>query len=84
MPFVDKYGRVQAGNGPRPSLSTNQRLIAAVVGVLIVPSLALRGWRHYRSEQGVDLSRFTISQEPFDTPAIDKRDGVLRIEFCTS
>ena len=84
MTFVDRYGRVQAGIGPRPALSTNQRILAAVVGVLVVPSLALRGWREYKSERGVDLSRFAISKEPFDTPALEKRDGVLRIEFCTS
>lgn len=83
MPFVDRHGRVQAGS-QRPSLSASQRILAAVVGVLVVPSLALRGWRQYRSEQGVDLSRFSISKEPFDTPALEKRDGALRIEFCTS
>jgi hypothetical protein len=84
MPFVDKYGRVQAGSGPRSTFSASQRIIAAVVGVLIVPSLALRGWRQYKSEQSVDLSGFAISTEPFDTPALEKRDGVMRIEFCTS
>lgn len=85
MTFVDKYGRVQDGPSPaRASLSANQRMIAVVIGVLILPSLALRGWRQHTSEQGVDLSRFTISKEPFDTPALEKRDGVLRIEFCTS
>lgn len=85
MPYVDKYGRVQQGTTPsRPLLTDTQRTIVALAAVLVLPSLALRSWRAMRAEEQVDLSRFKISTEPFDTPAIEKLDGTVRIEFCVS
>jgi len=85
MPFVDKCGRVQQGAAPsRPLLTDRQRTVAATLAVLLLPSLALRSWRQARSDEGVDLSRFSIAKDPFDTPALLKRDGVIRIEFCAS
>ena len=85
-PFVDKYGRVHNASTParRPLLSSNGRTLACIAAVLVVPSLVLKSFRELRSERKVDLSRFSISSKPFDTPAIDKRDGIVRIEFCTS
>jgi hypothetical protein len=84
MPFVDKYGRVQQGTATRPMLSDRQRTWVGVLAALVLPSLALRSYRQFRSEKTMDLSRFSISAEPFSTPAIDKLDGTVRIEFCTS
>lgn len=84
MPFVDRYGRVQQGPARPPLLTDTQRTIAALVGVLVLPGFALRSWRAMRAEEAVDLSRFQMRAQPFDTPAIEKHDGTVRIEFCAS
>jgi len=85
MPYVDRHGRVQQGAQPsKPLLSDKQRSIAVLIAALVLPSMGLRAYKAYRSEQKVDLSRFAVSAKPFDTPAIEKMDGVIRVEFCTS
>lgn len=65
-------------------LTETQRTLAVLVAVLVLPSLALRSWRQMRAEEGVDLSRLSISTTPFDTPSIDKLDNTVRIEYCAS
>mmetsp|Transcript_9386 Transcript_9386/g.29630 ORF Transcript_9386/g.29630 Transcript_9386/m.29630 type:complete len:87 (-) Transcript_9386:766-1026(-) len=86
MPYVDRHGTVRQGDRPssRPMLTETQRTLAVLVAVLVLPSLALRSWRQMRAEEGVDLSRLSISTTPFDTPSIDKLDNTVRIEYCAS
>lgn len=86
MPYVDKHGRVQQGaaGSSRRGLTSQQRTALSICAVLVLPSLALRSFNAWRRDEKVDLSAFAVSAQPFDTPAIEKVDGTVRIEFCMS
>ena len=72
-----KVGSVQTGGG----LTSNQKGLLLVLAVLLGPAAFKRFYDTPKSE--VDLSAWKMVTD-FETPAIDKRDGVVRIEFCSS
>jgi len=72
-----KGGRVGTVSG---GLTSNQKMIFGLAAVLVGPSLLKR---MYDKPSDVDLSSFNIVTH-YDVPAIEKMDGVLRIQFCAS
>lgn len=65
-------------------LTPGQRRLLLGVAVLFLPALCRRAWKSYQEERSIDLSRFDVRTKPFDTPAIERMDGKVHIEFCTS
>lgn len=80
MPAYVKGGRV--GSVSEDGLLTSQqKRWFGLAAILIGPALLKRWYDTPKSE--VDLSAWKIVTE-YDTPAIDKHDSTLRIEFCAS
>ena len=80
---VYQGGRRQPAVKPQPTgggLTTNQKGLFALAAVLIGPAVLKRVYEKPKSAE-VDLSAWKIVTK-YDTPAIDKRDGTLHIEFC--
>ena len=75
LPWGRKPAPAPTGGG----LTSNQKAIFALAAVLIGPAAVKHLWKSPKSE--VDLSKFNVVTR-YDTPAIEKRDGTLRIEFC--
>jgi hypothetical protein len=78
-------GRVAAakrgGGGGGGGLTNAQKYGAAIFAVLCGPALLKRFYD--KPKEAVDLSAFNIVSH-YETPAIDRRDSTLRIEFCAS
>jgi len=62
-------------------LSSSHKGLLALAAILVGPSVMKKVWDKPVSE--VDLSSFNIVTQ-YDTPAIQKLDSTLRIEFCAS
>ena len=71
--------RGTAGGG---GFTQNQKMLLGLVAVLVGPSL-VKKWSEKPASEKVDLSMYKIVTE-YKTPAIDKHDSTLRIEFCAS
>jgi len=84
MPYIDKQGVYRSDKAKRSLLTSSQWKFVAVIGILVGPAYLRRAWQTYRDEKGVDLSSFNIKADPFETPALEKKDGKVRIEFCSS
>ena len=67
-----------SGNGLTSSQKTGLVLVAALCG----PAL-LKKWYEKPASEKVDLSGFNIVTA-YDTPAIERMDSTVRIEFCSS
>ena len=66
-----------AGGG----LTSGQKALAALAAVLCGPAVLKKVMES--PVEKVDLSSFNIVSK-YDTPAIERRDSTLRIEFCSS
>jgi len=77
--------RLAAGKAPVArsggGLTANQKGLFALAAILVGPALLKKAYEQPKSE--VDLSAWKIVTK-YDTPAIDRKDGTLRIEFCAS
>ena len=73
--------RGQVGAAPAGGLSSAQKSAMLVAAVLVGPALLKRAYDTPASS--VDLSAWKIVSH-YDTPAIERHDGVLRVEFCAS
>jgi len=79
-------GRAQAAQ-PRPKSSsssgslTGGQKAALIFGAILIGPAVLK--KFYDQPDKVDLSSFNIVTH-YDTPAIEKMDSTLRIEFCAS
>ena len=67
-----------SGDGLTSSQKTGLVLVAALCG----PAL-LKKWYEKPASEKVDLSGFNIVTA-YDTPAIERMDSTVRIEFCSS
>jgi len=63
-------------------LTQNQKACFVVAAILIGPAM-LKQFYNKAQEEKVDLSQWNIVTK-YDTPAIEKLDSTLRIEFCAS
>lgn len=83
MPPITPPSRAAPRAKPPPTqlLSSGQKGFLALAALLIGPSILKKVWEKPVSE--VDLSAFNIVTK-YDTPAIERRDSTLRIEFCAS
>ena len=86
MPVVNS-GRpapraASSSSSPNDSLTSTQKTLLMGLAVLVGPSLLKKFYEKPASEK-VDLSGFNIVTS-YDTPAIEKLDNTLRIEFCAS
>jgi len=70
-----QVGSLQTGGG----LTSNQKGLLALLAVLVGPAAFKKFYDKPKTE--VDLSAWNMVTD-FETPAIEKRDGVVRIEFC--
>jgi len=71
----------KAHNSPSSGLTSGQKAGLGLLAVLCGPAVIKK-----LTEQPVDkvdLSSFNMVTH-YDTPAVDKMDGTLRIEFCAS
>jgi hypothetical protein len=77
-PYVrgGKVGSVATGG-----FSTQQKGLFLLAAALVGPSLLKRLYDSPPSK--VDLSAYKIVSH-YDTPAIERRDGIVRVEFCAS
>ena len=73
-----RVGTAPSGGG----FTQNQKMLFGLVAVLVGPSL-VKKWSEKPASEKVDLSMYKIVTES-KTPAIDKHDSTLRIEFCAS
>ena len=73
-----RVGTAPSGGG----FTQNQKMLFGLVAVLVGPSL-VKKWSEKPASEKVDLSMYKIVTE-YKTPAIDKHDSTLRIEFCAS
>ena len=64
------------------SLTSTQKTLLIGLAVLVGPSAVKKFYEKPASEK-VDLSGFNIVTS-YETPAIEKLDNTLRIEFCAS
>jgi len=71
-----KGGRVGSVSG---GLTPNQKIMFGLAAVLIGPSVL----KSMYNKPVEDLSSFNIVTH-YDTPAIQRMDSTLRIEFCAS
>mmetsp|Transcript_28224 Transcript_28224/g.49453 ORF Transcript_28224/g.49453 Transcript_28224/m.49453 type:complete len:82 (+) Transcript_28224:18-263(+) len=73
---------IKAGRGGtvRGGLSSSHKLLLALAAALFLPSLLKRA---YDQPAQLDLSSFRVVSH-YDLPAIQQRDSVLRVEFCSS
>lgn len=73
-----RVGQVNTGG----ALTSTQKAVGILAAVLVGPSV-LKKWYEKPAAEKVDLSAFNIVTN-YDTPAIERRDSTLRIEFCAS
>ena len=76
-----KGGRVGSISDGLSLLTPRQKKFFALAALLIGPAVLKKIYDKPKAE--VDLSAWKIVTK-YDTPAIDKRDSTLRIEFCAS
>ena len=83
MSYIGKGGQVQAGARPAGGggLTSGQKGLFALAAVLFGPSLLKS--LYDKPKEAVDLSAYNIVTR-YDTPAIERMDSTLRIEFCQS
>ena len=74
--------RGQVGTASGGGLTQTQKSVGLLVALLVGPSL-LKKWYDKPASEKVDLSSFNIVTS-YDTPAREKLDSTLRIEFCAS
>jgi len=63
-------------------LTSGQKTGLVLVAALCGPAL-LKRWAEKPAAEKVDLSGFNIVTS-YDTPAIERMDSTVRIEFCSS
>lgn len=63
-------------------LSQNQKALFALAALLVGPAM-LKQFYNKSKEEKVDISQWNIATK-YDTPAIEKLDSTVRIEFCAS
>jgi hypothetical protein len=80
MPVVSSGQRPKSS--PSSGFTSTQKSIFVLAAVLVGPSMLKKFYEKPASEK-VDLSSFNIVSH-YDTPAIEKMDNTLRIEFCSS
>ena len=83
MPAI-QTGRARAAPAAKPAASgaiTSGQKVAMLLGAVLIGPAVLK--RIYDTPEKVDLSNFNIVSH-YDTPAIEKMDSTLRIEFCSS
>lgn len=71
--------RTSSGGGG--GLTGNQKAVIGLVAILVGPALLKKFYE--KPKELVDLSKYNIVTH-YETPAIDRRDSTLRIEFCQS
>ena len=83
MSYIGKGGQVQAGARLTGGggLTSGQKGLFALAAVLFGPSLLKS--LYDKPKEAVDLSAYNIVTR-YDTPAIERMDSTLRIEFCQS
>jgi len=83
MGSIYKGGQVQAPARPTGGggLTSGQKGLFALAAVLVGPSLLKTLYE--KPKEAVDLSSYNIVTR-YDTPAIERMDSTLRIEFCQS
>ena len=62
-------------------LTSNQKAVIGLAAILVGPALLKKFYE--KPKEVVDLSTYNIVTH-YETPAIDRRDSTLRIEFCQS
>jgi len=75
-------GRTSGGSVSGSGLTGGQKAGMVLVAALCGPAL-LKRWADKPAAEKVDLSGFNIVTS-YDTPAIEKLDSTVRIEFCSS
>ena len=84
MPIVND-GRARSAVKPASSpggFTSGQKTFFLAAAVLCGPAVLKKVYEKPASEK-VDLSQFNIVTH-YDTPAIERMDDTLRIEFCAS
>ena len=66
--------------GSSGALTSGQKALLMLGAVLVGPAVLKK---FYEKPDKVDLSSFNIVTS-YDTPAIERMDSTLRIEFCAS
>ena len=74
--------RAQSSSGSGSGLTGGQKAGMMLVAALCGPAL-LKRWADKPASEKVDLSGFNIVTA-YDTPAIERMDSTVRIEFCSS
>jgi hypothetical protein len=79
--YVGKGGQLHARRSGGGGLTSGQKGLLALAAVLVGPSLVKS--LYDKPKEAVDLSSYNIVTR-YDTPAIERMDSTLRIEFCQS
>ena len=82
MPAIQKPSQRAARAAPPPAsgFSSGQKVGLMLAAALCGPAVLKK---FYDEPEKVDLSSFNMVTS-YDTPAIEKLDSTLRIEFCAS
>ena len=79
---IGKGGQVaQRSSGGGGGLSSGQKGFLALAAILVGPSVLKKVYD--KPKEAVDLSNYNIVTH-YETPAIERMDSTLRIEFCQS
>lgn len=80
--YIGKGGQVaQRSSGGGGGLSSGQKGFLALAAILVGPSVLKKVYD--KPKEAVDLSNYNIVTH-YETPAIERMDSTLRIEFCQS
>lgn len=81
MPVISSGRKPPASAGGGGGLTSGQKALGVLAAVLCGPAVLKKVYES--PVEKVDLSSFNIVSH-YDTPAIERRDSTLRIEFCSS